>query len=287
MKYFRGILQTRKRFRHPTSAKDGVNPPVEAGFILFPNLPVEMRRLIWSHSLPGARIFEIVQGCVNSLVRVNDARAAQYSVVNIALSCKQAYICVLERYEKVQLRYLDYWPPFSSFSKDHGQQFYYVDWEDDIFYEPRGNLDSFFSPSRRHLNGDNHTDLMKVKNVPLQIPSVSQAEYIDDFLSDNMPKIKQIIYVANCERRLEAPRIDLKERAGDWYPSRLGDPGFPDEEQMPLVRTSIVDDLDHPYRVIMEEEIGDMAASFRTDDVQEAYKGIYVCIEIWRRAARD
>ncbi|PVH77920.1 hypothetical protein DL98DRAFT_517055 [Cadophora sp. DSE1049] len=287
MKYFRGILNTRKRFRHPPSAKNGVNKSIEAGFTPFPDLPLEIRRLIWSHSLPGARIFEIAQGSVNSLVRINDARLAQKSVVKVALSCKEAYFCVLERYEKVQLRHLGYSCPVCILSKNRGNQFYFVDWEQDIFYEPGGNMNTFFGPSRKHPFENNNTDLFKVKNVALHVPSVSMSESTADFISSNMPKIKRIIYVADCERRLEAPVIELKESQGDWYPMRLGEPGHPDADPLPLIRTSVADEDDHPYREIMEEEFWGMTELFRTVTVQEAYKGIHVCIEIWRRAAKE
>ncbi|KAH6703252.1 hypothetical protein BKA61DRAFT_619227 [Leptodontidium sp. MPI-SDFR-AT-0119] len=287
MKYFQGILDTRKRFRHPASANRQVNDSGPASFTVFPNLPTELRRLIWKHSTSDARIFEIRPGSVNYLERAIDAKVAHRSILNIARSCKEAYLSILERFEKVKLIGVCSFYAVPVTSSGFGEQTYLVNWEQDIFYLPDGNMEDFFSTQYQDPLGNENEDLVKVKNVALHFEWIFTSTETDQFISVNMPKIKQIIYVADCERRLDTPRIELEQRRGVEYPLMMGFPGYEELDHAPLIRTYVGDDEDHPYRKILDDEFMDLSVMFATPEVKQAYKGIRVWFELWRRPAKE
>ncbi|KAG4428546.1 hypothetical protein IFR05_015971 [Cadophora sp. M221] len=287
MKYFQGILNARKRFRHPTSAKNKVNSSGPTSFTIFPNLPVELRRLIWKQSTSEARIFEIRAGSVNYLERPIDSKVAHRSVLNIARSCKEAYTSVLERFDRVKLIGVCSFYAVPETSKGFGEQVYFVNWEKDIFYLADGNMADFFTTQYQDPLGNENESLIKVKNVALHFEYICMSTSTNEFISSNMPKINQLIYVADCERRLDAPRIELEQRRGVQYPLVMGYPGYEELDHEPLIRTYVGHEDDHPYRQILDEEFMDLSVMFATPEVKQAYKGIRVQFELWRRPAKE
>jgi hypothetical protein len=77
-------------------------------FTVFPSLPLELRRLIWGHSLPGPRVIEIFSEDNDNYIMSNERITIRKDTHNdmfaLLLACKESEEVVLGAYEKVTAR---------------------------------------------------------------------------------------------------------------------------------------------------------------------------------------
>jgi len=96
------LLQGLDLSKHIQSLRILAQPdrPVLEKFTVFPDLPQELRRIIWTYSLPGPRVIEIFSGDNDKGLRIsNRAHGALFAVMQI---CKESEEVVLSKYSKIK-----------------------------------------------------------------------------------------------------------------------------------------------------------------------------------------
>ncbi|PVH79647.1 hypothetical protein DL98DRAFT_216890 [Cadophora sp. DSE1049] len=80
--------------RQPTSDSSACD---EKPFALFPSFVVELRIKIWTHTLPGPRILEILDGKDKQVMMIDSFS----SILGMGRACKESREVVLKRYQQV------------------------------------------------------------------------------------------------------------------------------------------------------------------------------------------
>ena len=154
-------------------------------FTLFPKLPLELRRKIWKHTLPGPRVVPI---CIWDM-RLADSRAVSKhcaslnSSINITSVCHEARALVMETYDRI-LNVV--WQP--SYATDHeSDAFVYVDY----------NIDKVYVEDQAKANGILENYLVKVQHVAFRGDGVllSRDFMRWDFVKIVCPRLKSITFV--------------------------------------------------------------------------------------------
>lgn len=84
------------------------NNPGLQEFTVFPNLPLELRRMIWGYSLPGPRVIEIFAEDIDSTrpgnERITIRKDTHTSIFAVLQVCKESEEVVSRAYEKITAR---------------------------------------------------------------------------------------------------------------------------------------------------------------------------------------
>jgi hypothetical protein len=95
-----------------TSSRPNIGPsafqssdPALQEFIGFPKLPLELRRIIWGHSLPGPRVIEIFAEDNDNFILHNELitirKDTHTAILAVLRTCKESEEIVLGAYEKI------------------------------------------------------------------------------------------------------------------------------------------------------------------------------------------
>ncbi|KAH6703251.1 hypothetical protein BKA61DRAFT_661113 [Leptodontidium sp. MPI-SDFR-AT-0119] len=206
MEYFKKAVDCKRRCRLPTPKNNqpGQEAPSQrpTAFTLFPELPLELRNMVWKRALPGARILEMPYFGPQCLNRSWDAKRSQRAVLNIAKCCTEAKMVVAKCYVTLPLRELQ-GNCFSHCTGDSGsvyqQQTYFVDYQQDIFYLPWGDLCDL-------LNLSIDSDLAKMSRVTQMAISIRPPHYFSGYQTicpkdfEKLKALRNVIFIGDCER---------------------------------------------------------------------------------------
>ncbi|KAG4428547.1 hypothetical protein IFR05_015972 [Cadophora sp. M221] len=286
MEYFKKALDCKRRFRLPTPknnkpGQEGLSQKL-ATFTLFPKLPLELRTMVWKLALPGCRILEMHYFGPWCLGRSWDAKKSQKAVLHIAKSCTEANRVVAKRYITLPIRELQGKAIHDSTDYDssmlYRQQTYFVDYQQDIFYFPLGNMDILLRAA-----GDWEfalTVLSRVTQIAFSIPAFLYKQdcrtmHPKDF--EKLKALRNVLFIGDCERELQA-------RMAVGYSTIESEfEALDREDALPIGRTEFEEEPDHPFIELNKSAIHKIKNLLADDTVREAYKNIKVGFEIWRR----
>ena len=274
MRYFESILATRKsliaRCQRPKPAPELLGTVLNR-FLKFSKLPFELRTMIWRLALPGPRILECSR-LIGFFSRPAALRESQQLVLNIALSCNEAFLITMNRYKKYRLRQLAGKSP-EMFS------FYTIDHTCDIFYIYHEQLSEIVDP---YYYSDGRIKAIK----PIRRLAVSINREFDEWnagmlsfgICDRLEVLEEIIFVAD-EERFMAGMLSGETDFSDFFYK----PGKHHDSPMPIIQLDLWAEPDHPYLALYGKEISDLKALLETDEVAKALKGVKITFELWRR----
>ncbi|KAH7323972.1 hypothetical protein BKA65DRAFT_481757 [Rhexocercosporidium sp. MPI-PUGE-AT-0058] len=291
MEYFKNALKFQRRFRSPIfvggQRMQHELPQEHSALTIFPKLPLELRTIVWTMSLPGPRILEVASVGLEYFNRSSDANKSQLAVLHIARACTEANAVVGKHYAQLLITRLQWKRVKNSYDfkwrTGLQQQNYFVSYEHDLFYFHTRGLGNISGRPDYGLA----TQLSQVKHIAFSIGSLEPEDY-EDYCPiglESFTGLRNVVLVGDCERQVlrylryvTGEAEDVYGRLLDWDLQVLDS-----EDALPIHRTSFDKEPDHPLIEMKARDIANFRNMLADHVIKEAYKDIKVTFELWRR----
>ncbi|OWP01764.1 hypothetical protein B2J93_3426 [Marssonina coronariae] len=274
--------------KHQFNPMSSVNPVLYAEtpvykcvtFTVFRALPLELRNMVWELALPEGRILEM-KYFPGEFSRDAAIKQAHGSVANISRACSEARTIVMKRYQKTHVEHVGH-----TGTARHLNPQYLVDYATDIHYFPHTTLEVPLTL----ITPDEIENWGKIKKIALAISSSAYGSaYMtaDEFAPENfgiLRSLEEIIFVADEERFFAGMKqIDSELVNKDFDDIEFA--GVDTARRTPLVRLDLEVEAkrDPVYLCLIEDQIRELKGMLGEKNVSQAYEGIKVSLEVWRR----